>query len=230
MVILKKVSYTKSLYSQLIEASRLLEDDIELMENSTALRLANRKLQKNKKKLKEKSYGSPAGKMTYLLFYTVIMAVIFSILLAFVKYRMALYVFGGIFAIGAFIVMAVANKNKYTNSPLVRYSLYHKLFVGGSNTKWYNFDCELINNMYMDLDNLNNPVPVIACFISFIPKTDENVNNYILSEITEEEYLMYKQYDFNKAAIAICDNDVVDILFFKEGLDYIEALPKISKK
>ncbi len=220
----------KSIYKKLVRICKSLDENKNIAENHVALAMTNRKLYNDKKKLKEHSYGSPPNKSTFLLFYIVSASIVFSIIRAFANYYYIKIVYLILLLLGLIITIGTVKSKKFKNSPIVWKSLYHRIFIGGTNTKWYSFDCELVSNMYMDIDKNNQPSPIMAYFILFIPKTEEDINKGVLTEITEEEFSMYKKYVFDTAAVAVCDKDVVEILFYKEGEEYIEALQKISQK
>lgn len=105
------------------------------------------------------------------------------------------------------------------------------MFIGGTNTRCYNYVCTMDYNAVMDLDDDNNVCPTYKYYMIFISTENYDLTKSHFIELTQEEYNMFCSYEFNMASVAVCDNDVVDVLFYlrKENGE-IASPTKISEE
>ena len=113
------------------------------------------------------------------------------------------------------------------HSPLVNKSLYHKMFVGGTDTKWYKFKAELAHGVAVDEIENGDIAPVNIYYIVFVWGEE---NSVCMMEISKEECSLLTEYDFDTSAVGICGKDIVGVYLYKEGEEWYEALPKIPEE
>lgn len=218
------------LYDKFVQDSKINAPDMEIQKESKRLSKENQLIYDDKKKLQETGPGSPFSQLFIIAAFSIASFVIFPVIyLLFPAFAVII-----IFFIEALIVgcsFPLANFLKFRNSPLVNKSLYNKLFIGGTNTRWYNYVCTMDYNAVMDLDDDNNVCPTNKYYMIFISTENYDLSNSHFIELTQEEYNMFCSYDFNMASVAVCDNDVVDVLFYlrKENGE-IASPTKISEK
>ena len=225
----KEITMGKTLYKKLIHNANAYPASNQLKKYADVYKSNNIKIYKEKKKLKEIGFGCPLNAGLIVRIYSFSFLMISAIFFYFMYSSFVLtYILLPLFFFGLLISLAVANHEKFKKSPLVNQSLFHKLFIGGTATKWFEYDVYLLNTLNMDCSYNEEAMPVNVFYIGFLHKTETDLNKVILSEISYEEYQLYCDYDFDSAGIGICDKDVVDILFYKEGAPYYEAIQKVS--
>ena len=222
----------KTLYKTFLDNVTYLQEDDEIKNHIEELAVCNMPLYVKKRKLREYGFHCPATISTWTIVY--LTAGFFIILLPgialFSSNKINGYIFIGVFLtyiFGIAITRALAGKAKFKTSPLVNNSLYHKMFVGGTDTKWYKYGADTAVGAAMDEIEDGALSPVNVFYMAFIWGEDDNVT---LSEISKDEYNLINEYDFDSAAIGICGHDIVGVYLYKEGAEWYEALPKISEK
>ena len=201
------------LYKEFVQDSKMNEPDTDIQKESKRLLKDNQLIYDNKKKLQETGPGSPFSQLFIIIAFTIVNFVIFPVIYL-LSPAFVLIITAFIETLAVVCSFPLANFFKFRNSPLVNKSLYNKLFIGGTNTRWYDYVCTMDCNAVMDLGNDNNVCPTNNYYMIFISTEDYDLANGHFIELTQEEYNMFCSYKFNRAAVAICDNDVVDVLFY----------------